>query len=325
MKSLPGSMASDLLGGATTHCHCWLVTRRDGKLLGFTDHDDDIILISGLDVADGAAVIFEAASGFTASEMQTSLGLNVDNMDVEGALSSDKLKGVDLDAGLWDNASIRMWRVDWQDPSKRLLLLAGQIGEVSRGEKYFSAEMRSLSHALNQPFGRRYLKLCDAILGDERCKVDLTNPDFTVEGIVSAVQDRSNLQTTSLDIMGKSVGWFSKGQITWNSGLNVGLTMDIMQHYTGTGYAVISLWEEMPYDIQERDTFTLVKGCDKRIETCDTDFDNVINHRGFPRMPGNERLQYYARKGGDNDGGSLYGTDANSDYDPGNKSGPVLA
>ena len=83
MKLLPPGLAAHLASGATTLAWCWRLTRRDGTAQGFTDHDRDIVF-------DGTT--FEAAAGFTASEIKDAVGLSVDNLEVESALSSERLE-----------------------------------------------------------------------------------------------------------------------------------------------------------------------------------------------------------------------------------------
>ncbi|HZT50243.1 MAG TPA: DUF2163 domain-containing protein, partial [Hyphomicrobiaceae bacterium] len=92
MKSLPPSLQAHLDTGATTLAWCWRVTRRDGVRLGFTDHDRDLVF-------DGTT--FAAATGFTATEIKDAVGLAVDNLEVESALSSSSLNEDDLAAGLF--------------------------------------------------------------------------------------------------------------------------------------------------------------------------------------------------------------------------------
>lgn len=289
-------MQTDLNSGVTTHCHCWKLVRNDGVTLGFTDHDRDLVFES---------TTFEAASGFTATAVEQSLGLAVDNMDATGALVSNKLEDDDLAAGLWDNAEITVWRVDWTDVSKRVILLKGSIGEVSRGDLHFSAEVRSLAHVLNQPFGRMFMKHCDADLGDVRCGANISGMIHT--GVtVAAVSDRRTFTTTNSGVVARPTSFFTRGKITWTSGLNQGFSMEIKNHVAGVSAATFILWELMPYDIQTGDAFTVQVGCDKTIETCFAKFNNVVNFRGFPRIPGNDAVQFYARKGGQNDGGSLW-------------------
>ncbi len=82
MKALPAGLEAHLASGTTTLCWCWRLTRRDGVRQGFTDHDRALVF-------DGTT--FEAATGFTASEIRDSVGLSVDNLEVESALASGRL------------------------------------------------------------------------------------------------------------------------------------------------------------------------------------------------------------------------------------------
>jgi hypothetical protein len=155
MKSLPPSLQSHLETGTTTLAWCWRVTRNDGTSLGFTDHDRDLAF-------DGT--VFEAATGFTASEIRDALGLSVDNLGVSSALKSDRLNEDDLAAGLFDDASVEIWRVNWADTDSRVLMRTGSLGEVRRSGAAFTAEERGLAHYLQQPKGRLFQSGCDADL-----------------------------------------------------------------------------------------------------------------------------------------------------------------
>ena len=67
---------------------------------------------------------------------------------------SERLAEADLVAGLYDNALIEIYRVNWQEPEQRVLMRYGNLGEVSRGQHHFRAEIRGLAHELQQPKGR---------------------------------------------------------------------------------------------------------------------------------------------------------------------------
>ena len=72
------ALAAHLATGTTTVCHAWAITRGDGVVLGFTDHDRDLSF-------DG--VDFRAGTGLTAMALQQETGLSVDNSEAIGALS----------------------------------------------------------------------------------------------------------------------------------------------------------------------------------------------------------------------------------------------
>jgi uncharacterized phage protein (TIGR02218 family) len=53
----------------------------------------------------------------------------------------------------------------------------------------------------------------------------------------------------------------------------------------------------MALPIAPGDTFAVTAGCDKRFATCRDRFDNVLNFRGFPHIPGNDFVMRYALDG----------------------------
>src|SRR5262249_59559514 len=104
------------------------------------------------------------------------------SLGVSSPLRSDRLNEDDLAAGLYDDAAVEIWRVNWADTGQRVLMRAGSLGEVRRSGAAFTAEVRGLAHYLNQPKGRLYQSGCDADLGDARCGLDLANPAFRGTG-----------------------------------------------------------------------------------------------------------------------------------------------
>jgi len=296
VKTLPAGLQNHLDTGATTLCWCWKIARADGVAFGFTDHDEPVVF---------DAVSFEAASGFTAGEVETSLGLSVDDLAVEGALSSAALNEDDFAAGLYDDAAIEIWRVNWSDPGSRVLMRKGNLGEVKRGRTGFTAEIRGLAHRLNQTVGRAYNHTCDADLGDARCTADLDDPAFQGTGTVAAAGDARRFTADGLG--GFASGWFSGGRIVWTSGANAGRAMDVKRHAVSNLGATIELWQAMSEEIAGGDAFVLTAGCDKQFATCKAKFANGLNFRGFPYMPGNDAVIAYPGKGEALDGGSRYG------------------
>ena len=244
--------------------------------LGFTEHDRDLLF-------DGTA--FEAASGFSATEIVDGVGLSVDNLDVSGALSSAHLNEDDLAAGAFDDARVEIWRVRWDLPEQRVLMRTGSLGEVRREGASFTAEVRGLAHYLSQETGRTYQYACDAALGDVRCGVDLTAPTYRGTG---AVLSAAGHRITVSGLGAFEAGWFSGGLLTWTDGANTGLSMEVRTHLGD----VIELWQTMAGAIAASDIFTITAGCDKTFPTCRAKFGNGVNFGGFPHMPGNGCLLY---------------------------------
>lgn len=296
MKTMPAGLQDMLDTGVTTLCNCWRVERLDGAVFGFTDHDRPLTF---------AGVTHKPETGLTASEVSSSLGLAVDTMEVEGALSSDEITEDDIALGAWDNAAIELWRVDWSNVANRVILRRGSIGEVTRGDLAFMAELRGLTHELNQESGRKYQRACDAVVGDDRCRVNVDQSAFRGNGTVSVALDDRLIAATGLT--GFSDEWFAQGLLKWTSGANTGTVTEVSGHLKQVdGLSALTLWTRAGRTINVGDTFTVTAGCDKRFATCRQKFSNQLNFRGFPHVPGNDFALSTAKRSGDNDGGSFF-------------------
>src|SRR5262245_51013647 len=108
MRIIPPALQAKLDSGATTLCRCFVLTRRDGTIQGFTDHDRDLLLND---------VLCRADTGFSGSEAVARLGLAAGNIEVAGALSDDSLNEDALAAGRYDAAQVDMFIVDWSEPA----------------------------------------------------------------------------------------------------------------------------------------------------------------------------------------------------------------
>jgi uncharacterized phage protein (TIGR02218 family) len=287
MKTLPIGMQAHLDSGATTLCWCWRLTRRDNVKLGFTDHDRDVAF-------DGTT--FEAAAGFTASEIKDSVGLNVDNLEVASAVTSTRLAETDLASGLYDDAKVEIFRVNWSDPTQRVLMRSGSLGEVKRAGTAFSAEVRGLAHYLQQPKGRIYQYACDADLGDGRCKINLALAAYKGAGAITAVLSPRRFEVSGLVTFANN--FFSRGLLTFTSGAANATSVEVKQHGRIGSVVTLDLWEVPKGPLTVAQTFTLTAGCDKSLATCRTKFANAVNFRGFPHMPGNDFLTKISRPGG---------------------------
>jgi uncharacterized phage protein (TIGR02218 family) len=123
MRPIPSALQAKLASGVTTLCRCWRIVRRDGATLGFTDHDEDVIL-------DG--LVCRAGTGLAGSEATARLGLSVTGLEISGALDDDCLNEADLSAGRYDAAAVETYLVDWSEPALFVLLSRGTLGEVRR-------------------------------------------------------------------------------------------------------------------------------------------------------------------------------------------------
>ncbi len=290
MKILPSGLQAHLDSGTTTLSWCWKITRTDGAVFGFTDHDLALSF---------AGTTYEPESGFVPSEIRAAQDFSVDAQDVEGALSSDRITETDILDGRWDNADVEVWRVNWAATEQRVLMRRGNLGDIRRGRTSFVAEVRSLAHWLNQTVGRTYQFSCDADLGDARCAVNLASPLWSASGTVATLSGSRGFTSAALGSFAADT--FTLGVVSWMSGANAGRKAEIANFASGA----ITLFEAPVRPIAIGDAFTVSAGCDKQFATCAGKFGNGLNFRGFPHMPGEEAVLRYPNQGDANNGAPL--------------------
>ncbi|WP_132254819.1 DUF2163 domain-containing protein [Methylobacterium segetis] len=300
MRDLPPALAARLAAGATTLCHCWSLTRRDGLRLGFTDHDRDLTL---------GGLVHAARTGLAAAEASAELGFAVSGGDVSGALTALGLTEADIAAGLYDGAAVETWLVDWAEPEARLLLDVASLGEIRRAGDAFVAELRGLMERLDAERGRSFRATCDADLGDARCGVDLG--PLRIAGRVIGEPERGSLLVSLSGLLPDAA--FPGGRLAWTGGANAGLSADIRAQVAGRAGTRLDLREVPARAVAAGDAFTLIPGCDKRLATCAGRYRNAPNFRGFPHLPGNDFVLRQAGGQGTGqaagpplDGGSLF-------------------
>jgi uncharacterized phage protein (TIGR02218 family) len=279
---------------ATTVCRAWAVTRRDGVVLGFTDHDAALAF---------EGITFLASSGMTARAVEQTTGLSVDNSEAVGMLSDPAIREADIKAGRFDGAAVRAWSVNWANVEERRLVFRGSLGEIERAGQAFRAELRGLAEALNQPSGRVYQRHCGAVLGDAACGVDLTDPAYWVEADVISIERGTGFRLANTS--GHSDGWFTRGPIEVLTGASAGDVGLIKRDRQVAEVRVIETWDVLSAGLAAGDRVRLVAGCDKRGETCKVKFSNYNQFQGFPDLPGEDWLVSYPTRSGGNTGGSL--------------------
>lgn len=283
-RSLDAGLQTHLEGEALTLALLAKVVRTDATTLGFTSHDRDLV-VSG--------VTYRALSCADPSALRQEAGSGVDNLEFLGLLQSDAIAESDLRAGRYDGAAVTLYLANWANLAQTpLTLFRGRIGEVELRDGSFRAEVRSLMQHLRQQVGELTSATCTVKeLGDTRCKVSLAG--FTHNRTVTAVASRRQF-TFGSDAAAS--GYYDYGKVTFTSGPNSGLAREVKSHSLVSGEAVVTVHEALPFDVGVGNNATLIAGCDRRLETCRDKFSNVVNFRGFPHIPGNDKVIQRGRR-----------------------------
>lgn len=269
-------MANELATLAT----CWRLTRKDGTIMGFTDFSKNIIIDN---------ICYCAKTGFKATAVETKSTLQPADLDIDGALTSDAITEADIIAGKYDFAEILVFEVDYTNlVGTQNILRRGFLGNLARGDTSFKAEIRGLGELTERKIGSLYSDTCRAKFCDSKC--GLKAADYTFTGTVVSSSDGGSC---IVDVGSNQVATlFSRGQITFISGLNAGTTMDIVTHTKEGTYDVLTLLLSLPGTIQAGDTVSIMSGCDGAFSTC-RERGNYLNFRGEPDIPGTDAIYCY--------------------------------
>jgi uncharacterized phage protein (TIGR02218 family) len=265
-----------LQGELTSACLCWRLERRDGAALGFTTHDRDLA-IGGL--------VYRAAPGMLPSAVSVSDGLDADNVDIKGALTSDAIREEDLKAGRWDGAVLAVFMTDWTAPGVQMLHVArGEMGEVSLAGGGFAAELKGPTAALDRPVVEQTSPTCRARLGDKRCRVDMA-----ARVRLARVVEMAGERVVRVNAAEPVVNAHGYGRLRWIGGRNSGLESQVR----ASDGDLLTLREAPVFTAAVGDLVEVHEGCDRRFETCVGRFGNGVNFRGEPHLPGIDLLTRY--------------------------------
>ncbi len=262
------------------------VTRTDGQVFGFTSCDRDLTV---------AGVFYERQSAISPSVIQNTVGSGVDNSEFGGLLDSNRITTTDILAGVWDNAVMEMAICDYTTPANgKMIVMTGTMGEVTIQDGQYTAEFRSLMQRLQQEIIDLTQATCRvAAFGDFQCAAGGligTHPlSFYQRAgltIASIVTQASVFHVAVTD----STGFFDYGKITMTSGANNGISREVKSSPVSAGTATITVQEAFPFALVIGDTLTLESGCDRLYSTCVNKFQNQVNVRAEPSVPGTDQL-----------------------------------
>src|SRR3990167_2813415 len=157
MKDFAAALDAHYALDATTLATALKVTRTDGTVYGFTDHDSDSV-VSG--------VTYSADPGLAVSDIVIAANAAVGNLELSTLHDGTVFTTADVLGGVWRNAAFEIFRYNWASPADGVdTLLAGTIGEVEIRQNMVVAELRDLRQYFQQPIGAVSSKLCRYRLG----------------------------------------------------------------------------------------------------------------------------------------------------------------
>lgn len=166
MKTISPALKAHLATGASTVAACWRITRPDGRVYTYTEHDKDITY---------QTEVYKATGGFNKTAIKSSGTFQIDNMEVTGFLTDDTIPDTELRNGAFDYSEVDVFLVNYEDLSMGSVNLRhGYFGEVATVPSgAFMVELRGLIDMLAKKIGDVYMPECRLDVGDSKCGIKL--------------------------------------------------------------------------------------------------------------------------------------------------------
>lgn len=257
---------------------CWRIARKDGVVIRVTTHNGTLTVPIA-----GTNEVFSPIGAMDPSARQKLSQLKERNLECKGMFDVAAMTFDDLRAGRYRGAAVTEYIVDWKypwlGPIEQTVYF---MGATQFNGEYWEAHLDGFTTNLKRDVGRTYGRMCDATLGDSRCTLNLAPFTFTGLTVTAVLAPRQSFTSSAT----QADAYFGYGNLTWTSGANAGLTVDI-EYYINSG-GTFQLLLYTPSDFAPGDTFTAVGGCDRTLPTCRDRFNNIINYQGFPAIPGTD-------------------------------------
>ena len=222
MKNISTQLAADIAAGVV--CTAMLVTRTDGTMLAYTDHDAPL--------AYGSEV-YTPAPGLSGIKLTITNNAAVGTVQARAAWLP-VLQESDILSGLYDNAQIKIGAMSWKNPGYGILwLFSGMLGTVTSTADGFQAEAQSALWVLQRPLGVHITPTCRHTLGSTTdpqgvwgCQLDLT--PYSYSGTITAM---SNSMAWTVSIP----GYGSAGTPNTPAAPTASVTQNIVGQYLAPG------------------------------------------------------------------------------------------
>ncbi len=279
MKACSSGLNTHIQGGQTTLATLFKVTRRDGRVMGFTDHDVDLVFPSG-----GGGITYLSTSSYNRFNLNEGADASVKTTELVGAIDSVVTRD-ELERRLYDYAAVQLLLVNWKSLSDGAIILAtGAFGPVTIEEFQFRVEIRGMAKPLEDMGG----EICGP-----QCRVDFGSAKCAPSGLLaSGVDINTLLQTgTVVSTDGVKTIVFSGmtnpnapdgGNLTFATGSNANLSGEIKTINWGTNTLILQPGALLLAAIAPGDTFKYFPACDKTQFTCATFYNNMLNFQAEP-------------------------------------------
>lgn len=257
---------------------CLRIIPAVGSPIYLTDHPRDLTM---------SGHTYLSTSGYEFTGYSSTAGFSPATIDTSGIAGASGVSRAAVASGLFDGARCYVFATSWASPVEdEEPIVCGIFGKTELMDDRYHISGVSLIDALNQSVGQIYGAACPkTFCGQEYggCMASLAANTVTgtLTGVTSAAVFTDSGRPEAADT-------FGAGTIQFTTGPNAGLKPLEIKSFSG---GVITTFEPFYYLPTVGDSYTMVRGCRKRLSDCQarwngtSTYSNVANFGGFPWIP----------------------------------------
>lgn len=163
-KTIGAQLLVDIQKNVTTTAICITITRRDGKTIRITNHDQALTF---------EGYVYDHTVPFSIGAIDSGSQMATDNVDLTLFIDDTVITMDHIRNGLYDYAECVIFFVDYENPTHgKMTVRRGWFGQIEHNRNNtVTITVTGLLKVLDFETGRIYQPTCDADFGDRRCKV----------------------------------------------------------------------------------------------------------------------------------------------------------
>jgi uncharacterized phage protein (TIGR02218 family) len=272
MKNIGDNLKKSLADSSPEMVRCFKIKSKDGDIIAFSEHHSPLEL-EGI-------VYRSSCSSEENSESRAFSDMTGSSCGIVAIFDGAAIEKDEVFLGKFDGAVVNIFMVNYNHLEYGSInIISGFIDslEISGEKIYFN--IAGIMSILEKTVGDVYSPLCRAKFCDKKCSLAIQN--YTFYGAIATVASDTEFHSEDNAIKSKNRDYFKYGFISFESGKNTGVSIEVKQSYLGD----IVLNMSPPRVMEVGNQFKLVSGCDKKFSSCIERFENAINFRGEPNLP----------------------------------------
>lgn len=272
MRSVKLSTYKKIKSASSNLALCWCIKAVSDNYY-YTTHHEDLVIDE---------VEYKTGQVLDSSSIEQAMDLGNDNYEASVILEDDEVSKEQILSGEFDNAYVEIFMIYPEDLiAGKIPLNCGYITNIKLVDDKFTFEVSGLSSKLDREVAKLYSPYCRAKFGDDKCKIN--RELFVLKTSIAKIIEPGKIKVIAIKIAQANL---IDAEIKFTSGRSLGLTTIVLEANNN----VLLLKDEIEDELDIGDQVEIIPNCDKKFSTCCEVYNNAVNFRGEPSIPGIDEI-----------------------------------